>query len=100
MAMEITDMLDRTKLDLRIDFPDLDADITDNIRAALGDLGIAGVNTEINEETETGLLILRAVKLFCRWQYDFDGKGDKYEKAYNMLKAVLAIDLDTRAVED
>lgn len=95
--MTVAELLEKVKLDLRMDFDDIDADIIDNIRAALADIGIAGIETTI-EDTENGMLILRAVKLFCRWQYDFDGKGEQYERAYNQLKAVLSIDLDSRAV--
>ncbi len=82
-------ILERVKLDLRIDFSDLDKDIEDNIAAALLDLGTAGVNTD----TETmDMLTLRAVKLYCRWQYNFDGRAEQYEKAYYALKTTLAVD--------
>lgn len=87
--MTDADILAKVKADLRIDFGDLDEDIADNIQAAVLDLGIAGVPDDI----ENNMLILRAVKLFCRWQYGFDGKPERYEKAYTALKTVLALDM-------
>ena len=87
--MTDADILAKVKADLRIDFDDLDEDIADNIKAAALDLGIAGVP----DDMESNMLILRAVKLFCRWQYGFDGKPERYEKAYNALKTVLALDM-------
>lgn len=81
------EILDAVKLDLRIDYDDLDADISANIKAAEIDLGIAGV-------ANTDELTMRAIKLFCRRQYDFDGRADAYDKAYEALKKVLAIAQD------
>ena len=87
--MTDSEILTKVKADLRIDFSDLDEDIADNIKAAVADLGVAGVPDDL----ENNMLILRAVKLFCRWQYGFDGKPERYEKAYNGLKIALALDL-------
>ena len=81
------EVLAAVKLDLRIDYDDLDKDIAANIAAAVTDLGIAGV-------ANTDELTMRAVKLFCRRQYDFDGRADAYDKAYEALKKVLSVAQD------
>lgn len=93
-SMTDKEMLEKIKLDVRIDFSDLDKDIEDNIAAALLDLSTAGVDTA----AETmDMLTLRAVKLYCRWQYNFDGRAEQYEKAYYALKTTLAVDRGNRA---
>lgn len=89
------ELLEEVKTDLRISFDDLDEDIESNIAAALLDLGIAGVAT-----AELDALSKRAVKLFCRWQYNFDGRADKYAEAYHQLKITLSLDLDHKEAEE
>lgn len=79
-------MLDKIKKSLRISHNKLDDDIQSNIDACLLDLAIAGVNTIIVDE-----LIMQAIKFYCKWQYDFCGNADRYEKAYYNLKMALAL---------
>lgn len=85
-------MLDKIKKSLRISHNKLDDDIQENINACLLDLTIAGVNTNIEDE-----LIIQAVKLYCKWQYDFCGNADRFEKAYYNLKMALALSGDYSA---
>lgn len=87
------ELLDKVKTDLRFDFNDLDADVADNISAALLDLKTAGIKSGTEE---LDMLTLRAVKLYCRWQYNFDGRAEQYEKAYHALKTALSVDIDHR----
>lgn len=83
-------MLDRIKTDLRISHNALDDDIQSNIDASLLDLGIAGVeNRDVDDA-----LIQKAVSLYCRWQYDYGGKAEQYEKAYINLKSALSLSGD------
>ena len=82
-------MLDKIKKSLRISHNKLDDDIESNIQACLLDLTIAGVNAKIEDE-----LITQAVKLYCKWQYDFFGNADRFEKAYYNLKMSLALSGD------
>ena len=86
--MDNGQLLQKVKTDLRIDFDDLDADISDNIAAAQQDLQTAGVKSAVEVTDE---LTLRAIKLYCRWQYNFDGRAEQYENAYNKLKITLAL---------
>ena len=88
------EMLRKVKADLRFDFDDLDGDIMDNIAAALLELKSAGADSDAED---LDALTLRAVKLYCRWQYNFDGRADRYEAAFNALKIVLSVDNDRGA---
>ena len=94
--MTDNEVLEKVKADLRFDFNDLDADVSDNISAALIELGIAGVKSDA---AGLDMLTLRAVKLYCRWQYNFDGRGEQYEKAFKALKTTLSLDTDHRESE-
>lgn len=87
------EILEKVKADLRFDFDDLDNDVSDNISAALLELRAAGVKSGTEE---MDMLTLRAVKLYCRWQYNFDGRAEQYEKAYSALKTALSLDTDHR----
>ena len=79
-------MLEKIKKALRISHNKLDDDIQANIDACLLDLTIAGVNAKVEDE-----LMTQAVKLYCKWQYDFCGNSDRFEKAYCNLKMALAL---------
>ena len=85
-------MLEKIKQALRISHSKLDEDIQENIDACLLDLAIAGVNTSVEDE-----LMTQAVKLYCKWQYDFCGNADRFEKAYYNLKMALALSGDYSA---
>lgn len=74
-------MLEKIKLSMRIKHTQLDNDIQGNIDACLLDLKRVGV---INAK-ETDALIIKAVEMYCKWQYDYGGKGDRWEAAYNNL---------------
>ena len=85
-------MLDKIKKSLRISHSKLDEDIQANINACLLDLTIAGVTAKAEDE-----LIIQAVKLYCKWQFDFCGGADRFEKAYYNLKMALALNGDYSA---
>ena len=80
-------MLEKIKLDLRISHNEMDSDILDNIDAALSDMERAGI---VNIEN-TDILTIRAVKHYCRWQYNFEGEADRYRKAYEDLVSVMSL---------
>ena len=83
-------LLDEIKLSLRISHDSLDSDIEGNIAACKKDLSIGGVG-----KTEPAdALTLQAIKLYCRWQFDFNDKGDQYQKAYSALKDSMALSGD------
>ncbi len=80
-------MLEAVKENLRISGDSLDVDIQGDIDAALADLARAGV--DVTNQSQP--LISKAVKLYCRWQQDYMGKGEQYCKAYTGLMQALSV---------
>lgn len=80
-------MLDLIKLGLRITHSKLDRDILTNIDTCILDLKRVGV---VNIDYFNPLII-KAVELYCKWQYDFNSKGERYEKAYVNLANALSL---------
>lgn len=80
-------MLEAVKQNLRISGDALDDDLQDDIEAALADLARVGI--DITDQSQP--LIIKAVKLYCRWQQDYMGKGEQYSKAYTGLMQALAV---------
>ena len=66
------------------------AEINDVIEACKADLAAVGVETI----DETDALIVRAVTLFCRAEFNFNGKGDQYRQSYDLQKMSLSLDMD------
>ncbi len=82
-------MLEQIKNDLRISHDKLDGDIQENVKACLLDLkrvGVPNVKTKDNNS-----LILKAVKLYCRWQYNFENQADRYMRHYEKLRNALSL---------
>jgi hypothetical protein len=80
-------LLDDVKANLRISGNALDVDIQGDIDAALMDLQRVGIDTSDQSQP----LIVKAVKLYCRWQQDYMGKGEQYYKAYTGLMQALSL---------
>ncbi len=80
-------ILDDVKANLRISGNALDDDIQGDIDAALMDLHRVGI--DVTDQSQP--LIIKAVKLYCRWQQDYMGKGDQYCKAYTGLMQALSL---------
>ena len=75
-------MFEKVKKALRFRNNALDDDLKRNIDAALLDMGRVGVSAD---KTENELAVL-CVALYCKWIYNFMGKGDDYLKAYERLR--------------
>lgn len=80
-------MLAAVKENLRISGATLDDDLQDDIDAALMDLERVGI--DVTDQSQP--LIIKAVKLYCRWQQDYMGKGEQYCKAYTGLMQALSL---------
>lgn len=80
-------MLEKIKASLRITHGNFDPEIQGDIEACLLDLKRAGIPNPNQEDA----LINKAVEMYCKWQYDFGGKGDKFEQAYTNLRMGLAL---------
>lgn len=80
-------MLAAVKENLRITITALDTDLQDDIDAALADLQRVGI--DVTDQSQP--LIIKAVKLYCRWQQNYKGKGEKYGEAYKGLRDSLSL---------
>ena len=82
-------MLDKIKLALRISHNALDTEIEQNINTALLELSRVGVNPENDND-----LVCKCVELYCKFVYDFDGKGESYYNHFCKLRDSLSLSGD------
>ena len=80
-------MVEKIRKSLRITHGNFDLEIQIDIDACLLDLKRAGIPNPDKDDA----LIYKAVEMYCKWQYDFGGKGDKFEQAYTNLRMGLAL---------
>ncbi|WP_312047989.1 phage head-tail connector protein [Anaerotignum sp.] len=80
-------MVAKIRAALRITHSNFDSEIQGDIDACLLDLKRVGIPNPNQEDA----LIYKAVEMYCKWQYDFGGKGDKFEQAYTNLRMGLAL---------
>lgn len=85
-------ILEAVKSDLRITHTKLDNDILSSVEACKADLANAGV-TLIDDGDAN---ILQAIRLYCRWYFDFRDKGTDFLTAYTELKKTLAMSVRYR----
>lgn len=79
-------VLDKIKTALRISHDKLDEDIINNIGACLLDLKRVGVNV-----SEPDALIDKACELYCKYQYDYQNKGEQFRQSYESLRDALSL---------
>ena len=84
-------MLNKIKLSMRIFHTMLDTDITSNIDACMLDLKRVGISEAKAKANSEDALIVKAAELYCKWQYDFNGKGDQYKQAFENLRDSLSL---------
>lgn len=83
--------LEKIKKDLRISHSKLDEDIQDNIEACKLDLKRVGIDVN-----KSNVLLEKSIKLFLRWQYNFENQADRYRNAYESLRNALSLCEDYR----
>lgn len=84
-------MLEKIKLSMRIFHNAIDADISSNITACMHDLRRVGVLDYVAIDTSSDALIGKAAELYCKWQHDFNSKGEQYQKAYENLRDAISL---------
>lgn len=84
-------MLEQIKLSMRITHNMLDTDIQQNIDSCLLDLGRVGVDS-----SKDTALLCKACELYCKWQYDYQQKGEQFEMNYNKLRDAMSLCEDYR----
>lgn len=77
--------VDEVKAAIRVTSRKLDDEVQATIDAAVLDLGTAGV------QAVDDTLVGQAIKQYARWQFDYMGKGEQYQKAYTDLKSALSL---------
>lgn len=87
-------MLENIKQALRISHNDLDSELQIHINACLLDLERVGVEKDFKTP-----LIQSAVELYCKWIYDFSGKGELFLKHYEKLRDSLSLSEEYRKNE-
>lgn len=75
-------MLEKAKLWLRIAGNDFDGEITDLIEACKADLKRCGV---IRCE-ESDPLVQQAIKLYCKANFGYDERAERFGQAYSALR--------------
>lgn len=83
-------MLAKIKESLRIKHSALDGDISDQMQACMGDLKRVG----ISKVSEGDFLVIQAVKLYIKWQFNFEGEADRYRRAYESMRDALSLSGD------
>ena len=84
-------MLEKIKLSMRIFHNAIDSDIQFNIDTCMRDLQRVGVHASVALNTSEDALIMKAAELYCKWQNDFNSKGDQYKKAYENLRDAISL---------
>ena len=81
---------------LRITNQKLDAELEDLKAAFLIDLNLCGVNQIPTDDK----LVKSALRLYLRWQENYNGEADRYAKAYNSLKIAISLADEYRGVDE
>lgn len=81
------ELIEAVKLNLRRTSGALDEEIQADINAAYADLKRVGINIADSKNP----LIVKAIKLYCRWQTNFAGLGDRYQANYESLRDSMAL---------
>ena len=83
-------MLEKIKLACRYRTATFDEEIKMYIKSCKNDLILGGVQeTKIVDTDES---IQTTVIAYCKWQLNFQGQGERWEKIYKNLKTSLALD--------
>jgi hypothetical protein len=97
-------MLETVKTALRLKSPAFDDEIIGLIAAAKADLHLAGIKfgdkpAHRKKKTTGDPLINRAVILYCKGHFGYIEGGERFLKAYDLLKCSLSLAGDYNALE-
>lgn len=84
-------MLEKIKLSMRIFHNAIDASIQSDIAACMSDLQRVGVHADAAVDSSQDALICKAAELYCKWQNDFNGKGEQHKQAYENLRDAISL---------
>lgn len=84
-------MLSKIKLSMRIFHSKIDDDVQSKINACMFDMQRVGIIASMANATSEDALIYQAAESYCKWQFDYNGKGEKHQKAYENLRDALSL---------
>lgn len=87
----MTEFGKQIKCSLRIRHNSLDDEIEENIKTCILLLQSVGISSSKARDDPEDKLIRKACELYCKWQFDFDGKGDRFQKAYEGLRDFMSL---------
>lgn len=93
----MTEFGGQVKHSLRIRHDSLDEEIENNIQTCILLLRGVGLSPEKAADEPEDKLVQKACELYCKWQFDFDGKGERFQKAYEGLRDFLSLGGDYTA---
>lgn len=85
-------LVTQIKDNLRISHNKLDDEILSTIKACQDDLERVGISVDESDD-----LTVQAIKLYCRWAYNFENQADRYLRAYEGLRDAMSMNLERRA---
>ena len=83
-------MLAKVKLALRIKGTAYDDELATLINAALEDLGVAGIISDVLTTSSTDAILIQAVITYCKMNFGLPEDYDRLKKSYDEQKAQLA----------
>lgn len=89
-------MLEKIKKSIRITHDRLDEEIQRNIDTCLLDMKRVGINTSDSESN----MIIKACELFCKWQFDFMGKAERYKICYEQFRDSMSLSKEYQEAEN
>ena len=95
-------MLAEIKKSMRITHDALDSEIAGNIDTALLELSRVGISVEgiTSTSANSNKLIQKACELYCKWQMDYMGKGEQFQKNFNSLSDALSLCEQYKGADD
>ncbi len=90
-------MLNKVKLAMLISSNDFDSELTDLIKAAVIDMGIAGVDTTSMEDIDniTDAVLIRAIISYCGYHFEVTHgtleRSERFKRSYDEQKAQLGM---------
>lgn len=82
-------LLDKVKMACRVTTATFDNELTDLIHAALGDMGLTDISSEVLIDTDPDPLIQKAICTYCACNFGNPENYDRLKASYDEQKAQL-----------
>lgn len=78
--------VDEIRKSMRISHDALDGEIRQNIQSCLAELERVGI-----DKGKDSSLIYKACELYCKWQFDYQGKSGQYKQNFEQLRDAMSL---------